>query len=165
MDKKIIIGYPNYLIDIYGNVYNTKSGKVKTHKINWKGYHYLHLCHPENSHKRKQFYIHRLVALTFIPNPKDKGYVNHKDGNKNNNKKDNLQWATSSENQLHSYRELNRRSSGGNPIKVKRVKGKKEEPFKSIKYASKITGYGIDKINRLINRLEKDLEGFLWYKI
>lgn len=47
---------------------------------------------------RKQFSVHRLVALTFIDNPDGKPYVNHKDENKTNNSVDNLEWVSHVEN-------------------------------------------------------------------
>lgn len=53
---------------------------------------------------RKNHYLHRLVATHFIPNPCEKYFVNHKDGDKSNNHVSNLEWVTHSENIVHSVK-------------------------------------------------------------
>lgn len=52
--------------------------------------------------KRKNYYIHRLVAEHFVDNPRALNYVNHKDYNKRNNNAENLEWCTQKENVLYS---------------------------------------------------------------
>lgn len=70
----------------------------------WKGYKIIFLY---KGGKRK-FFVHRLVAETFLPNPENKPIVNHMDGDKRNNRLDNFEWVTDSENQQHSRKVLSK---------------------------------------------------------
>ena len=54
--------------------------------------------------KAKQIRVHKIIAETFIDNPYNKLEINHKDGNKHNNKVDNLEWCTTKENIRHAYK-------------------------------------------------------------
>ena len=79
----------------------TKKTKGKILSLNLKRNGYLTILYCADN-KRKRFYIHRLIALTFISNPENKKEVNHKDGNKSNNSAFNLEWNTKKENENHA---------------------------------------------------------------
>lgn len=90
----------HYLVDEAGNVWSVRKNRVLLGKTDRYGYKVVLLCVKG---QRKHITVHRIVALTFIENPDNKPTVNHKDGNKQNNCVDNLEWATFQENTKHSY--------------------------------------------------------------
>lgn len=65
---------------------------------------YLHVPLTDKDGCCKNWSVHRLVAITFLPNPDNKCQVNHIDGDTSNNYVDNLEWATASENMQHAKR-------------------------------------------------------------
>jgi hypothetical protein len=102
---KPIPNFENYAIDETGTVINLKTGKVVKPSLNENGYLYVSLWKDNKGSTRA---VHRLVAQTFIPNWLDKPFVNHKDANRANPHKNNLEWCTQSENIKHAYNIGNR---------------------------------------------------------
>ena len=74
--------------------------KIKLHENN--GYGYL-MADLHKNNKSKSIAVHRLVAQAFIPNPENKQQVNHKNGDKTDNRVENLEWATAKENIRHAF--------------------------------------------------------------
>ena len=100
---KPIVGHDNYEVSNLGNIRYKKDGVYRPGYtfISKKGY--LRVTMRPNGAKLKKYAVHRLVAQVWIPNPENKPQVNHIDGNKLNNRVDNLEWNTSSENVVHAF--------------------------------------------------------------
>ena len=108
-----IYGYEDtYMISDLGRVKSlsglltTKVGVVKPRRLRImsqtiKSNGYLSIMFSVNSNQ-KRFHVHRLVAIAFIPNPENKPEVNHKDCDKKNNAKWNVEWNTIQENTDHA---------------------------------------------------------------
>lgn len=91
--------YSRYEISTKGRVKNI-DGYILSPRIKNSGYYYVILHHKR---KRLTRYVHRLVAQTFYPvSHIDEIWVNHKDGNKLNNEKSNIEWVTPSYNTIHA---------------------------------------------------------------
>lgn len=99
---------------------------------------YLHtVLYKDGKYKTKR--VNRLVASAFIPNPENKPEVNHIDGNKNNNRVDNLEWVTGIKNKRHA------RKNGlvkpyKRPVLQIDISGNVVAEYESIKHASTLTG-------------------------
>lgn len=80
------------------------TNKILKQDTSRKGY--CSVCISINGLFKKAFAVHRLVALTFIPNPLNLPQINHKDGNKLNNNDWNLEWSTAVYNTNHKFTHL-----------------------------------------------------------
>ena len=95
----------NYEVSNTGLIRNKNSGKILKGRLSKSGYLQVSIKIDKTGSFSNR-YIHRLVATYFISNPENKREVNHKDGNKENNNVENLEWMTSSENQIHKHKIL-----------------------------------------------------------
>ena len=91
-----------YEVSDIGRVRSLHRNKVRImpHTKQHHGYHAVMLWVDNKPLCKK---VHRLVAQAFIPNPNDLSDGNHKDGTKDNNSVDNLEWCTHQQNVRHSY--------------------------------------------------------------
>ena len=113
--RKIAIeGYEDYECDTDGRIYGKRFGEELKYNINQGGYKYVVLS---INGKTKTFPIHRIIALTFIPNPDNLPQVNHVDGNKLNCSVQNLEWVTAQENIKHALRVIGRNQSNKRSIR------------------------------------------------
>jgi hypothetical protein len=103
MKWKKITGWSAYEVSDTGAV--RRNGKLLS-IFTVKGYSSVNLS---DFNRRKSARVHRLVAEAFIDRIDGKTTINHIDGDRSNNKVENLEWCTPSENELHSYRVLKKR--------------------------------------------------------
>lgn len=155
-----------------GYNYNSK-GRILRPRNKPNGYLFvsLHkLCKPMN------LFIHRIVAEAFIPNPEGKKTVNHKNGIKTDNRVENLEWTTYSENHLHSFRELHRISGSkgrsgalskcSKPVVQFTKNGEFVAEYTGQYEAARKTGINRECISSCCRGVYKSAGGFIWrYKL
>jgi hypothetical protein len=149
-----------YEVSTNGEIRNIKTKKISSQHIR-NGYKAVCLYSPETKTKNTSN-IHRLVAKAFLLNCDNKPYVNHKDGNKQNNKVDNLEWVSAKENSTHA---LNTGLHKGGVCKIVKqftIDGIYIATFNSILEASKKTNTNDRRISDVCKGNRKSSGGFKW---
>lgn len=171
----------SYILRVYeitrdGRIIRKSDGKQLTSNADKKGYLRIRLKMPGFSHHRdgrKTFKVHRLVAMRYLSDYSDELRVNHINGDKADNRAENLEMVTNQENVLHAYRQLDsterRKKLGkksaerGKPIKCIQT----GVVFKNIIEAARQMGIPAsalyDHVSR--NRNARSLNGFSFTKI
>lgn len=111
-----IANYPWYEVSNQGDVRNTRTNKILGRRVDKDGYRQVQLY---NSGVGLNHKVHRLVAEAFIPHDIDRDQVNHLNGNKEDNRVENLQWCTRSENTRHAYDSLHFNANVGPAVSAR----------------------------------------------
>lgn len=147
-DEEVFVDLPgtNYQISSWGRVKNKETGHINVHYVhNRVGYMRAELF--DGKGVKKRYFLQRLVASAFVPNrhPETKIQVNHKDGDRTNNRFDNLEWVSKSENMIHAYHVSKRKigfaygHGGSSKVWNKGQKGKIESAKKRLATLAKNT--------------------------
>jgi hypothetical protein len=141
-----------------GSIYNECYKQYMKPYVQKSGYPKVTLVYPDK--KRKCMLIHRLVAMLFVPNPNNRKYVNHKDGDKLNCHMNNLEWVTFKENVNHAI------STGLTPTQKKvaqySLDGLFIKEFASITEAEREIGKGKSHISDVCNGKRNKSFGYNW---
>lgn len=133
---RLIHGYNRkYIVNNNGVIVSINKGKqlLVNSRIDRAGYKTVRLNINGQTHTR---YIHRIVAMAFVPNHMNKPFINHRNGNKLDNRPKNLEWVTHQENVQHAHdlRLIPR------PTERKVIDSCTNKVYPSVKEASKQTG-------------------------
>jgi hypothetical protein len=103
----------------------------------------------------KAYYIHRCVALAFVPNPNAQSTVNHLNGNKEDNRAENLEWVSMRDNLMHARRTGLHKKDSDKPV-LQLLNGEVIARYKSAAEAARQTGISNTHIGNAIHHRQKE---------
>lgn len=153
----------NYQVSDEGFVRNKTTKQILKGRLSKSGYLQVSIKINETG-KFTNKYIHRLVAEFFIENKENKREVNHKDGNKENNSVNNLEWVTSSQNQIHRQRILGKRVTSNRKVGMYDLANNCIQTFNSVQQAGKFFGKSRVNIDNALKHKnnQKTAYGYIW---
>lgn len=155
IDESVLMAYkiPNFeefAITKEGKVYNIKKNKLVHSYIGIDDYeHIILFCRGKKYRKR----VHRLMGKTFLGNPQ---VVNHVDGNKHNNRLENLERSTHRENILHAQKQTGSVPTVKVRLLVTNTQSNESVVCKSMRHAEKVTGVDRHRIKTFLNGTHKN---------
>ena len=164
--KRLQVESGEFIVYENGDIYNFKTNRKLKPYDNGVGYLRVGLYCGNNKHK--SYYVHRLLAMCFLPKIDNKEFINHKDGNPKNNSLSNLEWCTKSENIYHAYQTGLRVAApsigekNGNSILTDKIVKELRLKFKEGKRQCELVKeYGINKYlvsNVILNKTWKHIK-------
>lgn len=157
MEKwKVIEEYPKYSVSNFGNIKNNKTGRILKPAKDSNGYPFV--CLFDNKGHTKT--IHRMVAKAFIPNPENLRDINHINGNKTDNRVENLEWCAHSKNVAHAIEELGSNTGHGKRRSIKCIETGVVYP--TVKSAAKFAGVSDMAIRKCLYGQMHTSAGYHW---
>ena len=133
-------------------------GRLLKGSKNSNGYKVITLHKGKKTEKKL---LHKIIAETFIPNPNNYNYINHKDNNPSNNNVNNLEWCTQSYNIKYAYEKGNKTQQ--KKKKINQIKnGNILKTFISISDAERKTGIKGANISKCCRNLRNYAGGYQW---
>lgn len=161
-----------YEVSNMGNVRSLNRSKPILMKqyVDFQGYKTIFFHKGDGDYKVHK--VHRLVAIAFIPNPENKCCVNHKNGVKTDNREENLEWCTHSENQIHKFKVLGHKIHWTGKFGVSNSKSKAViqctmdgdvvAEYGGVHEAARITGFNRGAIGNCCRGIANHHKGFKW---
>lgn len=160
-----IVGYEGlYKVSNFGRVLSLPKNRFKSTRLralvsDKNGYKEVGLSKDKKVSTKK---VHRLVAEAFIPKVEGKNLINHKNGQKDDNRVENLEWCTLQENATHAKETLNVKRRGGRKVCQYTLDGYFVRRYETVAEAARNVGTTTSAIVLCLKRKSKTSKGYQW---